>query len=217
MTGSPVVREDSNGGGGLANLALHTLASLAVMRDQSDASSSSRAGSPHSATMATSGPDKEDGNAAPSQSRKPAKKRAVDASYWSNITTADINAPKLPTVAPAALAKPPPRGRRQTIETSKPSSSSLKKRPKTKNVSSSKPNKKRGNSTFKMKANQPSFPVILMAIMSAPQNKEYITFMSNDASFVIIHPMALASNVLPIHFEGNVPTFDQFLHLLAIW
>lgn len=68
-----------------------------------------------------------------------------------------------------------------------------------------------------MKTGQPAFPVILMAIMSAPQNKDYITFLSDKQSFIIVHPEALAKNVLPIHFEGNVPSFDQFLALLFKW
>ena len=71
--------------------------------------------------------------------------------------------------------------------------------------------------TFKMKANQPSFPVILMAIMSAPQNKDYITFLSDKKRFIIINPNDLANKVLPIHFEEHVPTFDQFMYLLNIW
>ena len=71
--------------------------------------------------------------------------------------------------------------------------------------------------TFKMKANQPSFPVILMAIMSAPQNKDYITFLSDKKRFIIMNPNDLANKVLPIHFEEHVPTFDQFMYLLNIW
>ena len=72
-------------------------------------------------------------------------------------------------------------------------------------------------STFRMKSNQPSFPVILMGIMSAPQNKEFISFLPDEQGFVIIDPMVFARNILPMHFEENVPTFDQFLHLLSIW
>lgn len=126
------------------------------------------------------------------------------------------------TAATVGMKQPSPSScRRLTIETSKPSSSTFhNKRSKSVAKSSSSNNgiRNRGSSTtFKMKANQPSFPVILMAIMIAPQNKEFIAFLSDSQRFLIIHPGALAKNVLPIHFEDNVPTFDQFLYLLAIW
>ena len=78
--------------------------------------------------------------------------------------------------------------------------------------------KKTNNSTFRMKANQPSFPVVLMAMLSATQNSQYITFLSNGDSFIIIDPVGLELNVLPKHFEDkNSPTYDEFLQLLAIW
>jgi len=70
---------------------------------------------------------------------------------------------------------------------------------------------------FEMKASELSFPVVLMGIMSAPQNEEFITFLSDEQSFVIVRPDALAKHVLPVHFEGSAPTLDQFLDLLAIW
>lgn len=70
---------------------------------------------------------------------------------------------------------------------------------------------------FQTKANQPSFPTVLMGIMSAPQNIDCITFLSDESSIIIINPEAVAKNVLPIHFEGNVPTYDLFLNLLTMW
>jgi len=70
---------------------------------------------------------------------------------------------------------------------------------------------------FEMKASEPSFPVVLMGIMSAPQNEEFITFLSDEQSFVIVRPDALAKHILPAHFDGSAPTLDQFLDLLAIW
>jgi len=85
--------------------------------------------------------------------------------------------------------------------------SSLNKRP-----------KKTNNNTFRMKANQPSFPVVLMAILSATENSQYITFLSNGESFITIDPVGLELNVLPKHFEDKIsPTYDEFLQLLAIW
>ena len=73
------------------------------------------------------------------------------------------------------------------------------------------------DTTFEMKANQPSFPVILMGIMSAPQNEDFITFLADGQRFIILHPEALVKHVLTIQFEEKFPTFDQFLYLLALW
>lgn len=67
------------------------------------------------------------------------------------------------------------------------------------------------------KKNKPSFPVILMAIMSGSQNREYITFLSDEQRFIIIDSVSLEAKVLPIHFEVNAPTYDQFLQLLDLW
>ncbi|KAL3770807.1 hypothetical protein ACHAWU_006366 [Discostella pseudostelligera] len=67
------------------------------------------------------------------------------------------------------------------------------------------------------KKNQPSFPVILMAIMSGSQNREYITFLSDEQRFIIIDSVALETKVLPIHFEASVPSYEQFLQLLHLW
>jgi len=98
----------------------------------------------------------------------------------------------------------------------------------TKKASSSSPNKpkskrqyqqsRRATGNFKMKANQPSFPTILMGILSAPQNNnDCIQFLPDEQSFIIVNPNALERNVLPTHFQDNVPTLEQFLYLLAIW
>ena len=73
------------------------------------------------------------------------------------------------------------------------------------------------SSIFNMKKNQPQFPVILMAILSGSQNGEYITFLSDEQKFIIIDSVSLETKVLPIHFEENVPTYDQFLQLLDLW
>ena len=64
---------------------------------------------------------------------------------------------------------------------------------------------------------QPSFPVVLMGIISAPANAEHIAFLSDDMSFIIIHPDEMAK-IIPAHFEGSdVKSYDDFLHLLAVW
>ena len=97
----------------------------------------------------------------------------------------------------------------------------------TKKASSSSPNKpkskrqyqqsRRATGNFKMKANQPSFPTILMGILSAPQNNEYITFLSHEQNFIIINSDEMERKVLPMYFEHNVPSCDEFMHLLTLW
>eukprot|EP00985_Skeletonema_marinoi_P005697 scaffold2476_cov99-Skeletonema_marinoi.AAC.2 len=69
---------------------------------------------------------------------------------------------------------------------------------------------------FKMKTKKPPFPVILMAIMTAPQNEKFISFLSDNQSFIVINPEA-SMHVLPVHFEDNVPSFEQFVDILATW
>ena len=65
---------------------------------------------------------------------------------------------------------------------------------------------------------QPSFPVVLMGIISAPANAEHIAFLSDGMSFIIIHPDEMAAKIIPAHFEGSdVKSYDDFLHLLAVW
>ena len=121
--------------------------------------------------------------------RRPAKKRAVPAEFTNNV---DSN--KTTTA-------------HHSSSSTSTQLSSLNKR-----------SKKTNNNTFRMKANQPSFPVVLMAILSATQNSQYITFLSNGESFITIDPVGLELNVLPKHFEDkNSPTYDEFLQLLAIW
>jgi hypothetical protein len=37
-------------------------------------------------------------------------------------------------------------------------------------------------------------------------------------SFIIIHPDEMAAKIIPAHFEGSdVKSYDDFLHLLAVW
>jgi len=61
-----------------------------------------------------------------------------------------------------------------------------------------------------------SFPTILMGILSAPQNSECITFLSDDCNFIIINPEGLES-ILPQYFENTAPTSDEFIQLLTLW
>lgn len=217
------VQTDGNGGGDLKNLfALAHLANLLAMAEEerggvARTSPPMSRSPPTTATVATTETTglskKKDASATPSsnnmsspQRQRPAKKRAMPADFDTSV------APCSGSVAATALAaanKTLPKTK--AAKTSKPSA----KRPRQNKDKSNQ--QRKGSISFKMKSNQPSFPVILMAIMSAPQNKEFMTFLSDGQKFIIIRPEAVARNVLPIHFEENVPTYDQFLHLLAIW
>ena len=67
---------------------------------------------------------------------------------------------------------------------------------------------------------KPSFPTILMGILSAPQNDEHMTFLSSDDvndKFIIIDGDVLERVVLPLHFDDMSPTFDEFTQLLSLW
>eukprot|EP00579_Thalassiosira_antarctica_P011053 CAMPEP_0201909998 /NCGR_PEP_ID=MMETSP0903-20130614/1536_1 /ASSEMBLY_ACC=CAM_ASM_000552 /TAXON_ID=420261 /ORGANISM="Thalassiosira antarctica, Strain CCMP982" /LENGTH=640 /DNA_ID=CAMNT_0048444581 /DNA_START=36 /DNA_END=1958 /DNA_ORIENTATION=- len=206
------IQDGGNVGGdcgrGLSNL--FALAQLAVMSEEERgvASSSSLRCNPPTASTEKKAASPSSSNRTRSPApRRPAKKRAVPAEFDAmTVTTQCYGAIAAATASPESHNKP-------STTTPTPAGSSNKPTKLLKQTKS----KQRGSTTFKMKANQPSFPVILMAIMSAPQNKEFITFLSDGKSFIIVHPGALAKIVLPIHFEENVPTFDQFLNLLAIW
>eukprot|EP00578_Thalassiosira_sp_NH16_P005673 CAMPEP_0181138560 /NCGR_PEP_ID=MMETSP1071-20121207/34312_1 /TAXON_ID=35127 /ORGANISM="Thalassiosira sp., Strain NH16" /LENGTH=636 /DNA_ID=CAMNT_0023225405 /DNA_START=27 /DNA_END=1934 /DNA_ORIENTATION=+ len=66
---------------------------------------------------------------------------------------------------------------------------------------------------------RPSFPVVLMGIISAPQNSEYITFLSDEQRIIIVQPDAVAQKVLPMYFEedDHTPTYNDFLRLFKVW
>ena len=138
---------------------------------------------------------------------RPAKKRAMPAEFdvtsviqrYGVSATPNVATPESPCSnhsMPKATAKIKPATKQNQIKSNK---------------------RRKGANTFKIKDNGPSFPVILMGIMSAPQNEEFITFLSDKKRFIVVHPGVLAKNVLPIHFDDDVPTFDQFLDLMAKW
>ena len=147
----------------------------------------------HIATMADEIKPTTSDKSPPMMQRRPAKKRAVPAEFT------NVNSNTTTTAHHSSLST--------STQLSWIQLSSSNKCP-----------KKRNNNTFRMKAHQPSFPVVLMAILSGTQNSQYITFLSNGESFIIIDPVGLELNVLPKHFEDtNSPTYDEFLQLLAIW
>mmetsp|Transcript_12822 Transcript_12822/g.27188 ORF Transcript_12822/g.27188 Transcript_12822/m.27188 type:complete len:1118 (-) Transcript_12822:127-3480(-) len=89
----------------------------------------------------------------------------------------------------------------------------------------------------------PSFPVILMAILSSPHTEgnqtnvsDVISFLSDNQSFIVVNPMVLEQEILPKHFgdyrhghsngnnnndniHGNrkIETFHEFQETLLYW
>jgi len=122
--------------------------------------------------------------------RRPAEKRAVPAEF--DVTSFAQGQ----GVATAADVDATPESQRsksfKTIPAAAPISKLAAKRPKRSNINE----QQSCHSTFDMKANQPSFPLVLMGVMSAPQNEEFISFLSYKKSLIIIHPGALAKQVL---------------------
>jgi len=62
-----------------------------------------------------------------------------------------------------------------------------------------------------------SFPALLMAMMSDPECRDVITFLSDGANFIVVQPDALVGRVLPAYLEGPAPTIEQFHDMLDAW
>ena len=71
----------------------------------------------------------------------------------------------------------------------------------------------------KSQTERPSFPSILMGMLSNPQNADIISFLSDERRFIIVNPIALENKVLPLYAEelGETVTFAQFMNLLCQW
>lgn len=62
-----------------------------------------------------------------------------------------------------------------------------------------------------------SFPALLMAMMTDPESRDVITFLSDGASFIVVQPDALVGRVLPAYLDGPAPTIEQFHEMLVAW
>jgi hypothetical protein len=205
------------GGASISPKALFALAHLATMSEEERGVFVARVSltipdvSTLTSTNETSkvGPFEEAGDAPPAAAspnqRRPSKKRSVTAIF--DVTHVDTDAKVAPKkIAVASRSK----------KSSTPSLSSFtESHPKYK-VKSKHQHQRKGSRIVKKKADQPSFPLLLMAIMSSSQNKEYISFLSDGQSFIIINPDGLLKCVLNRQFE-TLPTYEQFSHLLALW
>ncbi|KAL3799082.1 hypothetical protein ACHAWO_007422 [Cyclotella atomus] len=128
----------------------------------------------------------------PPAASRPAKKRPVPIELAqldpAVATVAEFKksktAPKLMTPTMAAAATPAAASHVPTIK--------LK--------SKSKDKKPKRNSSL---SHTPSFPAILMGMLSSPLNAQYISFLPDDQRFVILDPAAFESKLLPLHFEAE--------------
>ncbi len=109
----------------------------------------------------------------------------------------------------------------KTFGVSSPHSSSTKNRLSNKAKTSSKLAKTKRSSNVDP---PPSFPTVLMAILSSPQtNADAISFLSDDQRFIVSSPMILEQRVLPQYFGEfrdkslKVTSFTQFEFMLRIW
>jgi len=145
----------------------------------------------------------------------------ADVACSSNSSSEDDALIGVDTPAPQSPPRESPRAGTKTKKKSKDEKSSvMKKRPSIAaddNVEEMKTQRTTACMVSRRITLQPSFPVVLMGIISAPANAEHIAFLSDDMSFIIIHPDEMAK-IIPAHFEGSdVKSYDDFLHLLAVW
>eukprot|EP00956_Cyclotella_meneghiniana_P029047 scaffold69300_cov73-Cyclotella_meneghiniana.AAC.2 len=64
-----------------------------------------------------------------------------------------------------------------------------------------------------------TFPYILMGMLTNPQNANIITFLSDEHRFIIVNPIQLETNLLPLYqkeLEGTFTT-QQFIRVLCNW
>ena len=68
-------------------------------------------------------------------------------------------------------------------------------------------------------ASRPSFPAMLMGMLSTPQNSPYIKFLEDESRFVIVDFMAVESNLLSLHFEATDMSslYWKFTKMLEEW
>ena len=62
-----------------------------------------------------------------------------------------------------------------------------------------------------------SFPALLMAMMTDPECRDVITFLSDGVNFIVVQPDALVGRVLPAYLDGPAPTIEQFHDMLLAW
>lgn len=133
----------------------------------------------------------------PPAASRPAKKRPVP------IELAHLD-PALATVAEPKKRKTAPNRMSPTMAAAAPK---LKSKSKDK-----KPKRKQSQS------HTPSFPAILMGMLSTPQNAQYISFLPDDRRFVILDPAAFEMKLLPLHFEAEGENmYWNFTRTLEEW
>ena len=150
-------------------------------------------------------------------SSRPAKKRPVPLELaMAAFEVAEEPSKKVRTApddVSTALPRLPPSQPKATSHGTKSKSSNPKDKPDKKKTKTKK-SRRNSNTTP-----PPSFPAILMGIISTPQNSMCITFLSDDQRFVILDGVKFESEVLPMHFEATPesPLYASFLRMLDEW
>jgi len=62
-----------------------------------------------------------------------------------------------------------------------------------------------------------TFPEILMDVLSAPESRGLIEWLPGGASFVVLEPFDLASDVLPRYFKRSQCQYESFVRKLNRW
>eukprot|EP00804_Cyclotella_cryptica_P022525 CCRYP_009432-RA/>CCRYP_009432-RA protein AED:0.21 eAED:0.21 QI:0/-1/0/1/-1/1/1/0/417 len=146
-------------------------------------------------------------------SSRPAKKRPVpvelthpDPDLPQAATDGSVNANAAPKNDCLSPSEPLPRKKAaaQTHSTAK---------------SNKKPKVGKQNRRTSSFSSTPSFPAILMGILSTPQNSEFITFLKDNRRFVVLDNTKFESQVLPIHFGATPATssYWNFTRMLDEW
>lgn len=123
------------------------------------------------------------------------KSHAEESQDSSNSTGVE-ESPKAPTNADAA-APPGPQRKRRTSRVADPAA----------------PKRRRKSDVG------PSFPAILMGILSNPKYADTISFLSDERRFIVVNPIELEATVLPLHFNESpgVMTCERFIKILCKW
>ncbi|KAL3783872.1 hypothetical protein HJC23_007977 [Cyclotella cryptica] len=115
----------------------------------------------------------------------------------SSNSTGDEESPAVPTAPGASIAPPGHQRRRRMSRVGDPTAS-----------------KRRRKSD-----DRPSFPAILMGILSNPKYADTISFLSDERRFIVVNPIELETTVLPLHFDASpgAMTCERFVNMLCKW
>lgn len=187
--------------------ALKALADVASVYEQCN-SIAGLMQSPPAASIAQQQPPPSHDTAATSTTRppaasRPAKKRPVP------MELTQLSPVPPPALPPIHLKKTKLSPKTDSAESKMPQPTATTNKPKRKT------RKSRRKSSI---SSTPSFPAILMGMLSTPQNSQYITFLPDGRRFVILDSAAFEQNLLPLHFQPTDKNlYWNFTRMLEEW